>query len=190
MRINKWVLIGAGLIIAATPLIVSCSQTLPTKGENEISLRKQSVFDATPVLDAPQYSMKEGGEGSKNFERSFYDAPPMVPHKMGENDSGEDCLDCHEEEDKETNTPGVSASHKIKAVIVSLSREQSKDGLLHVVQGYAKVQKGINNERYFCTTCHVPQAMNLSPLVENDFNKVNPKDAQQDILDQLNTFKY
>ncbi len=190
MRTNKLILIGASLIVAATPLVISCSQSQPALGENEISLRKVSVFNATPVLMAPQYSMKEGGEGEKNFQRSFFDAPPMVPHKVGENDSGEDCLDCHEEEDKETKTPGVPASHKIKAVIKSVSREQSKQGLLHEVQGHAKVQKGINNERYFCTTCHVTQAMNLNPLVENDFNAVTPKDAQQDVLDQLNTFQY
>jgi len=160
----------------------------PAVGENEISLRTESVFAETPILEAPQYNETEPGEGNEKFARSFYDAPPLVPHKVEDTATGEDCLDCHEEGDEET--PGVSNSHKIKAVIKMVTRENTTSGQLHEVQGFAKVEEGINNERYNCTTCHVPQAMNLDPLVENEFSKVQPANAKKDILEDLNTFQY
>jgi nitrate reductase cytochrome c-type subunit len=58
------------------------------------------------------------------------------------------------------------------------------------VVNHAKVVEGINNERYNCSACHVPQATNLVELVENDFSKTQPSDAKKDVLDDLNSFEY
>ena len=99
-----------------------------------------------------------------------------------------ECLGCHEEGDEET--PGVSPSHRIKAVIKDVPRSQSENGMLHVVKSHAKVAEGINNERYNCTACHLPQATNLVRLVENDFGEAEPSDAKKDVLDDLNNFTY
>ncbi len=158
--------------------------------DKEISLRKGDMKGKGTSLSAPQYTTVEAGE-TKIIARAFYDAPPVIPHSIEDLSQGvedNECLGCHEEGDEDT--PAISPSHRIKAVVKSIQRSQSQNGMLHVVQSHAKVSEGINNARYYCTTCHVPQATNLSDLVENDFTKTIPKDAELDVLDDLNSFEY
>ena len=195
---KQWIILVAGLMLAFPPFFVGCDTgakvgSKPAESsvsDREISLRKDNVEVVAKSLSAPQYSKVEAGE-SKLLDRAFYDAPPMIPHSIdniAQSRAENECLDCHEEGDEET--PGIPPSHKIKAVIKSISREESKTGMLHMVSGHAKTGEGINNERYYCTICHLPQATNLTQLVDQDFKKETPKDAQLDTLDDLNSFEY
>ena len=199
MKSSKlWVIFVAGLMLAVSPFFSGCESgakmdSAPAASafaDTEISLRKDSIEIEAKSLPAPQYSMVEAGE-SKLLARAFYDAPPMIPHSIdniSQSIEDNECLSCHEEGDKET--PGIPPSHKIKAVIKSVSRAESSSGMLHVVTSHAKTGEGINNERFYCTQCHLPQATNMTQLVELDFKNETPKDAQLDVLDDLNSFKY
>ena len=191
-------IIRAGLVLCMLTLVWGCNpagkgmktEKAASVSGTELSLRKGETAGDSVLLAAPQYSEKDAGE-SKLLKRAFYDAPPMIPHSIEElvqTKEENDCLGCHEEGDEET--PGVSPSHLIKAVVKSVERSQSRDGQLHVVVNHAKVVEGINNERYNCSACHVPQATNLVELVENDFSKTQPSDAKKDVLDDLNSFEY
>ncbi len=195
---KKWAFVGAVLVICLLPVFWGCDSarkaTKPSVtvavADTDISLRRGSLENGVESLPAPQYIALEAGDGTK-LVRSFYDAPPMISHAIGEFSEGiedNECLGCHEEGDEET--PGVPPSHKIKTVIRSVTRAESTNGMLHVVKGHAKVEGSINNERFYCTTCHLPQATNLSGLVDNDFKKADPNDPQQDVLDDLNNFEY
>ncbi|ABM23643.1 MULTISPECIES: nitrate reductase cytochrome c-type subunit NapB [Shewanella] len=83
------------------------------------------------------------------LERSFSDQPPLIPHKddykITLDKNG--CLSCHSWEKAE----------RMKATPVAKS---------HVID-----DKGnLNGQNYFCTQCHVAQAENKAPLVENKFS--------------------
>ncbi len=186
-RNKKRKIIGTGLVLCMLTLLLGCVASI---SDATLSLRKGETAGDSVVLVAPQYTNVEAGE-SKKMDRAFYDAPPMIPHsieEMVQNKEENECLGCHEDGDEDT--PGISPSHRIKAVIKSVERSQSVNGQLHVVETHAKVAEGINNERYNCTACHLPQATNLVRLVENDFNKAEPSDAKKDVLDDLNSFEY
>ncbi len=196
--IKKKTITRSGLVLCMLPLFWGCNpagsgmktQKAVVVSGTELSLRKGETAGDSIVLSAPQYSKADAGE-SKLLKRSFYDAPPMVPHAiegMVQNKVENECLECHDEGDADT--PGVSPSHRIKVVVKSVERSESRNGMLHVVTGYARVSAGINNERYNCTACHVPLALNLVGLIENDFNIEQPSDAKKDVLENLNNFEY
>ncbi|MCS6100716.1 nitrate reductase cytochrome c-type subunit NapB [Shewanella baltica] len=83
------------------------------------------------------------------IERSFREQPPLIPHKddykITLDKNG--CLGCH----------SWDKAKRMKATPVAKS---------HVID-----DKGtVNGHNYFCTQCHVAQAENKQPLVENQFS--------------------
>ncbi|MCS6154769.1 nitrate reductase cytochrome c-type subunit [Shewanella baltica] len=83
------------------------------------------------------------------IERSFSEQPPLIPHKddykITLDKNG--CLSCH----------SWDKAKRMKATPVAKS---------HVID-----DKGtVNGHNYFCTQCHVAQAENKQPLVENQFS--------------------
>jgi cytochrome c-type protein NapB len=91
----------------------------------------------------------------EKIARTFEEQPPVVPHKVESytvNLKENKCLDCHSKETaKEKDATEVSESHY-----------QTRDG---------KKLDSLSARRYFCTQCHVPQAI-APPLVENDFKTI------------------
>ena len=83
------------------------------------------------------------------IERSFSEQPPLIPHKddykITLDKNG--CLSCH----------SWDKAKRMKATPVAKS---------HVID-----DKGtVNGDNYACTQCHVAQAENKQPLVENQFS--------------------
>ncbi|MGL5046998.1 MAG: nitrate reductase cytochrome c-type subunit NapB [Shewanella sp.] len=109
------------------------------------SLGGQSEITETRPADAmPVYPTR-----GKALERSFNDQPPLIPHKddykITLDKNG--CLSCH----------AWDKAKRMKATPVAKS---------HVID-----DKGtVNGHNYFCTQCHVAQAENKVPLVENEFS--------------------
>jgi cytochrome c-type protein NapB len=94
----------------------------------------------------------------KTFKKSFVTAPPMIPHsvqgmvpiKVGNNM----CLNCHMPENaKAMGVTPIPSSHFVDNF-----------------DGNKKTSK-LAGSRYFCTTCHTPQAK-LDPVIENKFESL------------------
>jgi cytochrome c-type protein NapB len=95
---------------------------------------------------------------TKPLPKAFVTAPPMIPHsikgmvpiKVGKNQ----CLSCHD--------PKVAKGLKITPIPPS-----------HYVDNFNgdKKKKKLAGSRYFCTTCHAPQAK-VNPVVENKFESI------------------
>ncbi|QYK08523.1 nitrate reductase cytochrome c-type subunit NapB [Shewanella mangrovisoli] len=103
-----------------------------------------AVTDIRPADAMPVYPSR-----GKALERSFTDQPPLIPHKddykITLDKNG--CLTCH----------SWDKAPRMKATPVAKS---------HVID-----DKGtLNGHNYFCTQCHVAQAENKAPLVENKFS--------------------
>ncbi|MEL4293350.1 nitrate reductase cytochrome c-type subunit NapB [Shewanella xiamenensis] len=103
-----------------------------------------AVTDIRPADAMPVYPAR-----GKALERSFTDQPPLIPHKddykITLDKNG--CLTCH----------SWDKAPRMKATLVAKS---------HVID-----DKGtLNGHNYFCTQCHVAQAENKAPLVDNKFS--------------------
>lgn len=103
-----------------------------------------TVTDIRPADAMPVYPSR-----GTALERSFTDQPPLIPHKddykITLDKNG--CLTCH----------SWDKAKRMKATPVAKS---------HVID-----DKGtLNGQNYFCTQCHVAQAENKMPLVENKFS--------------------
>jgi cytochrome c-type protein NapB len=89
----------------------------------------------------------------KNLARSFKEQPPLIPHALQSFDEitleENQCLSCHDEANYK----------KKKAPLIGKSHFELKGG---------KPTKTVDNARWFCTQCHVPQH-DAPPLVDNEF---------------------
>ncbi|MEE8436269.1 MAG: nitrate reductase cytochrome c-type subunit [bacterium] len=165
--------------------ILVFAQAAKTFGDEEISLRREDPLKTT-LAPKVEYAGKEPGENRK-LARSFFGAPPMIPHSVRDTELNletNDCLECHGDPDEDT--PGLPPSHKIKAKIKVWKRSQAKQGMVTTVTGFTKVEV-VNGSRYDCMLCHAPQAANIPELVGNGFEGPMPKHPRKDVLDQLNS---
>jgi nitrate reductase cytochrome c-type subunit len=179
---TRFLLLLAGLAAAG---LLACSGAGGPVREEQISLRRADPLQTTdpaPTL----YSQADPG-GNARLARGFFGAPPEIPHgiKGMTLDAGSnDCLDCHEAPDAKT--PGLPPSHHVKAEYRIVPRDRAVHGATSVFTGFDKAET-ISGNRYNCLLCHVPQAQNAAPLVQNTFLPVQPKDTAQDVLDKLNS---
>lgn len=92
--------------------------------------------------------------------RSHPAQPPVIPHQIDNYQLDlrfNKCMDCH----------GRSRVGESQAPMVSVTHFQDRDG---------NIRQEIAPRRYFCTSCHVPQA-DVRPPVKNtfqDFYEVQP----------------
>jgi len=95
--------------------------------------------------------------------RSFPSQPPVIPHQIDNYQVDarfNKCMDCH----------GRSRTGESQAPMVSITHYQDRDG---------EIRQEISPRRYFCTTCHVPQADVRTPVKNTfqDFYDVRPDAA-------------
>ncbi|WP_456488512.1 nitrate reductase cytochrome c-type subunit [Caminibacter pacificus] len=122
-------------------------------------IRKTDLNAGSENLPVVQYHAPAPVPGKvKPFKKSFVTAPPMIPHsikgmvpiKVGKNM----CLSCH--------MPQQAKALGVPAI--------PKDHFVDNFEG-DKVKPKIAGSRYFCTTCHAPQAK-LDPVIENKFESL------------------
>jgi len=170
------------LVLVAAAVFVACSEdsgkkagASATKSDVEIGLRKSELTDDNGVkFQNVTYSQKLPGE-SELFERSFENAPPLVPHSLEDllpiTADNNMCLSCH--------MPEVAADAKATAIPKShfTDLRSGKD-----------LGGGLAQARFECVACHVEQS-NAQPLVKNNF-KANFRDAngskKSNLMDVLN----
>ena len=128
-------------------------------------MRKDCVTNIAKALPEAQYSTKYPGESTK-IPRTYMDAPPQIPHSLEGleiNAEANACMMCHNG-GMEGATP-IPTSHKLVPVVKIHPRMAPQTTK---ITGH-KPSAGLDPARYFCQTCHVPQAGNLKPLVVNQF---------------------
>jgi cytochrome c-type protein NapB len=155
----KKLLISSALI--AGFIFTGCQSTTASNNK-EVSvtgIREANLNADSQNLPVVKYHEQAPIPGQvKPFNKSFPDAPPMIPHsvkgmvpiKVGQNM----CLQCH--------MPSAAKSLGIAAM--------PKD---HFVDNFAgdKKEPKVAGSRYFCTTCHTPQAK-VDPVIENRFESM------------------
>ncbi|MDO7253914.1 nitrate reductase cytochrome c-type subunit [Helicobacter cappadocius] len=165
-------------LISVCVVLLACSNVDKKTDEisdNSLGLRGASLGDDKSVeLKNFEYSQTPAGE-SKNIERSYENAPPLIPHSTeGMLDITQDnnmCLSCHASDVAES----VGATPVPKSHTYDL-------------RNHKFIKDGISESRYNCTQCHIPQS-NLVPLVKNTFTPVfsNEKEkSSSDLLDVIN----
>ncbi|RAX58338.1 nitrate reductase [Helicobacter monodelphidis] len=123
--------------------------------EEELGLRKSSIYSESKTLVAPYEYNTEVAGSSQLIERSFENAPPMISHDVTDmlpiTKDNNTCLACHLPE----NAAMTMAVAVPKTHLTDLRRNKDLKGQL-------------DEARFNCSACHVPQAK-LSPLVGNSF---------------------
>ena len=149
------------------------SKAAPVVTEEELGLRKENLYTEETKPVRAIYTKAAPGT-AKKFERSYENAPPLIPHSVDGllpiTSKNNACLGCH--------MPDVAASvgaTPIPPTHFMDFRTQKK--LDHLAQ-----------QRFNCSQCHVPQA-NVKPLVANKFQPDyrNPGEkSKSNLIDTLN----
>jgi len=140
---------------------------------DEILLSDESV-----LTEMPEYSKIRGGE-SETYQRSFENAPPLIPHRTGgflpiKIDDNK-CMLCHmpdkAPEFEATPMPKTHFTSYRPAVV-------EKDGIYKVDAEEGEViEKELghfNGAMFNCSQCHVPQAevtIEISNVFDPDYRK-------------------
>jgi len=145
------------------------------KSEEEIGIRKESIYDESGVNPkGGDYSKEEPGKSTK-IERSFENSPPLIPHDLSGMlpiaETNNMCLGCHMP-DAATR---ASATPMPKSHFMDI--ETGKD-----------LKGKLDGKRYNCMQCHVPQ-VNIPEPVENVFKgefRHEQDKTRSSLLDSLN----
>ena len=133
------------------------------------------VIDEDDIKLADINWTKPAAGESKRYDRSFENAPPLIPHDLeglipitADNNM---CVSCHMPEvAKDVGATPIPKSH-----LYSIRNKKDLEGKL-------------SDDRFNCTTCHVPQA-NVEAKFKNNF-KPDYRDAnstsRSNLLDVLN----
>ena len=124
--------------------------------DSQIGLSKVSVFEVADP-DPVNENTSDPGE-MPVLPRAFSDGPPLIPHGVAEflpiTLSENQCMDCHQVEEKEEGEPTpIPQSHFVDL-------RNAPDA----------VREDVAGARYLCMSCHVPQT-GAAPLVENEFQE-------------------
>lgn len=156
------------IIFVALTLTVSCAcyvatpkmepvkpapEPVPTVSDNDLGLRKGTLMNEELVIPESKMNLAEAGE-SQVIERSFENAPPMIPHNIADfvpiSIKSNMCLDCHD--------PAVAADMMATSVPASHLYD-TRNG---------KQLDELNGANYNCTLCHAAMS-DAKPLVGNSF---------------------
>ncbi len=172
-------------LIAMTALSVmalSVSAAEKVIPDEELGLRKTSLFEEKVTPPNAEYTKAAPGT-AKKFERSYTNAPPLIPHSVEGllpiTRNNNQCLGCH----MPNVAKGVGATPIPPSHFTDFRPKTTLDKKGEVVKEgkviknttdivtVAHRMKKLSPARFNCSQCHVPQA-NVKPLVENTFKPV------------------
>lgn len=144
------------IILYCFTAVHAASKHDAAKEGEEMGYRHAPLMDdAETRVPSVRYPSTMPGE-SQRIERSFENAPPLIPHdiadmpiKRGENL----CISCHMPDA----AAGMGATPIPVSHLTDLRQRKDLGGKLYP-------------GRFFCTQCHVPQA-ELKPVIPNDFQR-------------------
>lgn len=163
--------------VCAAALFIGCNNpSVGGKSSDDVNtLRGSEVADENVTLADINWTSPMPGESTR-YDRSFENAPPLIPHDISDlipiTKDNNMCVSCHMPEVAES----VGATPIPKSHLYSIRFNKDKGGEL-------------SQDRYNCTTCHVPQA-NVKPRVKNnfkpDFSRQKDSQHRSNLLDVLN----
>ncbi len=201
MRKNKSVGFGFSALLAAV-LIAGCGAvTQKAVDETDLSYRNVPLTEEGKQVPPPlQYSKNEPGSG-KFLQRSFENAPPLIPHSVEGmlpiTKANNACLTCHlPDVAKSVGATPVSPTHfydfrpatSVDPSTGSIIKEGKPVGNTSDIKVVEKKLTKLNPARFNCSQCHVPQT-NLKPLVKNTFEaeyRNSKATRKSNLLDILN----
>ncbi len=160
---KKILLISAA---GALMLLTGCNQasnvsnnTVNNKTVSVTGIRKAGLNKGSQNLPVVTYNSQAPIPGKvKPYKTSFVTAPPMIPHSIAGmtpiTAKNNMCLNCH-------------MPQNAKALGVA---PMPKDHFVDNFENGKHITR-VAGSRFFCTTCHAPQA-NLNPVVENKFESL------------------
>jgi cytochrome c-type protein NapB len=164
-----FVMILAGLMIGCSS---NSDKGSYLKDENIDMSIEMIMNDDSPLSDMPEYSKIRGGE-SEIIDRSFENAPPLIPHKVAGllpiNIDNNLCLRCHlpEKAEKFDATP-MPKTHftSYRPVVVEENGIYRVDA--HENEVIETDLNHFNGAMFNCSQCHVPQT-NVTVDISNVF---------------------
>jgi len=147
-------------------LLIGCNRQKEAKwvdDENIDMSHDLLLSDESVLTDMPEYTKVRSGE-SEVFQRSFENAPPLIPHRVGgflpiKADDNK-CLRCH--------MPDKAPEYK--AIPLPETHFTSYRPVILEIDGVYKIEEPtgdvfetdlnhFNNALFNCSQCHVPQAL-------------------------------
>jgi len=151
--------------------------------DEAIDMSHDLIMSDESILTAmPEYTKIRGGE-SEVYQRSFENAPPLIPHRVGgflpiKADDNK-CLRCHHPD----------KAPAFKAIPLPMTHFTSYRPTVEEVNGvyvfkepvgeiFETVLDHFNNALYNCSQCHVPQAevtVEISNVFDPDYRSRNAR---------------
>lgn len=161
------------LSVASATIFLGCKAGLGY-GEDEIGLRKSTLFNENAKIEKFDYSGKTAGE-SVLIERAFENAPPMISHNTDDmlpiTKDNNSCLSCHLPDVAEA----VNATPMPKSHFYDFRKNKDLKG-------------NLDDTRFNCVICHTTQ-VDAPPLVGNKFApsfRQDDGDKKSNLLDIVN----
>ncbi len=143
------------------------------KAVSVTGIRKAGLEKDSQNLPVVTYNSQAPIPGKvKLYKKSFVTAPPMIPHSIAGmtpiTTKNNTCLNCH--------LPQNAEAFGVVPI--------PKDHFVDNFKNNKKIRR-IAGSRYFCTTCHTPQA-NVNPIIENKFKSIKSNPGLKSIIDIKN----
>ncbi len=198
MKVTKMILV---LFAVTTIFMVGCTAKKQTVTEESLGLRTTDLYSegSDTIGDKTDYIKQAAGQ-SQMIQRSFENAPPMIPHSVDgmlpitiDNNS---CVGCHTPDvAKSLNATPVPKSHFTDFrpdTSLSNSGKIEKEGKsvdnTSDFKTIVKVEQQLVGGRYNCSACHTPQSVSSLPvenMFEADFRTKNSNN-RSNLIDNIN----
>lgn len=166
---------GAMLILLTSTAGAADKKSSKTVKEEDLGLRKDTIYNEETVTPGHGEYPQAGPGMSKKIERSFENSPPLIPHDITGMlpiaVAGNQCIGCHMPEA----ASGSGATPIPKSHLMKLATKEDLHGKL-------------DNERFNCVECHVPQA-EIAPPMKNTFKggfKNKQEKSSSNLVDTVN----
>lgn len=125
------------------------------RDENELGIRKEPLHEEEKVRPPrAEYGKAEPGR-SKPYGRAFENSPPLIPHDLTGMlpiaETNNACLNCH-----------------MPAAALALNATPLPKSHFFDIDTGRDLGGDLDNKRYFCMECHVPQ-VNIPEPIKNTF---------------------
>ena len=177
-----------------TLFLAGCSSNNNEKyiADEDIDMSDELLLSDESVLtDMPEYSKVRGGE-SEMYDRSFENAPPLIPHRVGgflpiKIDDNK-CLRCHmPDKAPEFEAIPLPKTHftSYRPLVIEEDGKYRVDA--HEGEVIEKDLGHFNGAMFNCSQCHVPQAkvtVDIPNTFDPDYRKSSNK-SQSNLKDNM-----